>query len=96
MTASPKPRPAPSKRLRKRRLAAVLSKVTKGEELSLYESAVAALLTRGKISIREVAEGSGVSKRTIEKIVSGHVADPFASSCEQIAGFFRAKNKRRS
>jgi hypothetical protein len=89
----PARRPVPSKRVRQRRLNAVRAKVAKGEPLSQYESVVAALLSRGKISLADVAKATGVSLRTIENIAGGYVSDPLASSCEQIAGFFRARKK---
>jgi hypothetical protein len=36
-----------------------------------------------------VAEGSGVSRRTIEKIASGEIADPGVSHIEKLAAYFR-------
>jgi transcriptional regulator with XRE-family HTH domain len=54
------------------------------------------LRNRGELSIREVAEGSGVSQRTVEKILSGEIADPGVSHCEKLAGFFRSRRKSRS
>jgi len=36
-----------------------------------------------------VAEGSGVSRRTIEKIASGEIADPGVSHIEKLACYFR-------
>jgi len=43
--------------------------------------------TKGKW--KEVAAGSGVSKRTIEKIASGEIADPAVSRVEKLARYFR-------
>lgn len=37
----------------------------------------------------EVAEGSGVSKRTVEKIAREEIADPGVSHIEKLAKFFR-------
>lgn len=37
----------------------------------------------------EVAEGSGVSKRTIEKIASKEIKDPGVSHMEKLANYFR-------
>jgi transcriptional regulator with XRE-family HTH domain len=36
-----------------------------------------------------VAKGSGVSKRTIEKIARREIADPGVSHIEKLAGYFR-------
>lgn len=38
-----------------------------------------------------VAEGSGVSKRTIEKIFSGDIKDPGVSHIEKLANYFRSQ-----
>jgi transcriptional regulator with XRE-family HTH domain len=36
-----------------------------------------------------VAEGSGVSRRTLEKIARGEIADPGVSHIEKLACYFR-------
>lgn len=41
-----------------------------------------------------VAEITGVSKRTIEKIANGDIKDPGVSHIEKLAGYFRARSKR--
>lgn len=41
-----------------------------------------------------VAEGSGVSLRTIEKIARKEIADPGVSHIEKLAGYFREQSKR--
>jgi|GEM_PF-1663543 len=41
-----------------------------------------------------VAEGSGVSKRTIEKIASGEIDDPGVKKLEKLAAFFRADSSQ--
>lgn len=41
-----------------------------------------------------VAEGSGVSIRTIEKIARKEIADPGVSHIEKLAGYFREQSKR--
>lgn len=46
-------------------------------------------LRRSKGSWPTVAEGSGVSRRTIEKIASGEIADPGVSHIEKLASYFR-------
>lgn len=40
---------------------------------------------------KSVAEGSGVSYRTIEKIARGEIQDPGISHIEKLANYFRAK-----
>jgi transcriptional regulator with XRE-family HTH domain len=42
-----------------------------------------------------VAEGSGVSKRTIEKIASREIADPGVSHIEKLATYFRGQAEER-
>jgi transcriptional regulator with XRE-family HTH domain len=44
-------------------------------------------LAKGRWS--EVAEGTGISKRTIEKIASGETANPGVSHVEKLASYFR-------
>jgi transcriptional regulator with XRE-family HTH domain len=40
-----------------------------------------------------VADGSGVSYRTLEKIARGETVDPGIKTCEKLADFFRANSK---
>lgn len=40
-----------------------------------------------------VAEGSGVSKRTLEKIASGEIADPGVSHVQKLHDWFREREK---
>lgn len=42
---------------------------------------------------RSIAEATGVSKRTIEKIASGEIEDPGVSHIEKLAGYFREQQK---
>lgn len=42
-----------------------------------------------------VAEGSGVSVRTVEKIARGEIKDPGVSHIEKLAGYFRGQPKSR-
>lgn len=42
-----------------------------------------------------VAEESGVSLRTLEKIARGEIKDPGVSHIEKLAGYFRAQPKPR-
>jgi transcriptional regulator with XRE-family HTH domain len=59
---------------------------------SLYEY-VMDRLRQTKGSWPEVAAGSGVSVRTVEKIAREEIKDPGVSHIEKLAGYFRA-NKR--
>jgi transcriptional regulator with XRE-family HTH domain len=51
-------------------------------------------LCKGRWS--EVAEGTGISKRTIEKIARKEVKDPGVSLVEQLAGYFRRQEAERA
>lgn len=42
----------------------------------------------------EVAEESGVSKRTLEKIARREIEDPGVSHIEKLAAYFRANGSR--
>lgn len=42
-----------------------------------------------------VAEGSGVSLRTLEKIARREIKDPGVSHIEKLAGYFREQPKNR-
>jgi transcriptional regulator with XRE-family HTH domain len=47
-------------------------------------------LERVKGRWTQVAEGTGISKRTIEKIASGETANPGVSHVEKLASYFRS------
>jgi transcriptional regulator with XRE-family HTH domain len=47
------------------------------------------LLAKGHWS--EVAEGAGISKRTLEKIARREIADPGVSHIEKLAAYFKQK-----
>jgi transcriptional regulator with XRE-family HTH domain len=55
---------------------------------SIYEY-VMAELERSKGRWPAVAEGSGVSRRTIEKIARREIVDPGISHIEKLANYFR-------
>lgn len=57
-------------------------------EVSIYQYVIDQL-ARSKGTWPEVAEQSGVSRRTIEKIASGEIADPGVSHIEKLARHFR-------
>lgn len=42
------------------------------------------------LTYQEVADGSGVNKRTVEKIARNEIEDPGVSHIEKLAAFFRA------
>ena len=44
---------------------------------------------------RTIAEATGMSKRTIEKIASGEIEDPGVSHIEKLAGYFRSQEALR-
>lgn len=55
---------------------------------SMHEYVIANLQARS-ISYAEIAKGSGVSRRTIEKIARREIADPSVSFVEKLAKYFR-------
>jgi transcriptional regulator with XRE-family HTH domain len=59
---------------------------------SIYEF-VLSQLKQHKGRWSDVADGSGVSKRTIEKIASREIADPGVSHIEKLAKFFREQQR---
>ena len=42
----------------------------------------------------QVADESGVPKRTLEKIASGETADPRVKTVELLASYFRSRRRR--
>jgi transcriptional regulator with XRE-family HTH domain len=58
---------------------------------SLHKFVLRGLKSRGDVSIRAIAEASQVSQRTLEKILSGEIADPGVSHIEKLAAYFRAQ-----
>lgn len=44
-------------------------------------------------SYKEIADGSGVSMRTVEKIARREILDPGVSHIEKLAAFFRAQSE---
>lgn len=58
----------------------------------IYEYVIARLdSSRGRWP--EVADGSGVSRRTIEKIARKEIADPGVSHVQKLADYFRAQER---
>lgn len=58
-------------------------------EMSMYEFVIDRLENSGR-TYQEVADGSGVSKRTVEKIARKEIKDPGVSHIEALARYFRA------
>jgi transcriptional regulator with XRE-family HTH domain len=56
-------------------------------ETSLHEL-VLPRLRDGSLTYQQVAAGSGVSRRTVEKIARREIADPGVSHIERLARFF--------
>lgn len=50
-------------------------------------------LEESKGEWQSVADGSGVSRRTLEKIARREIADPGVSHIEKLAAFFRKKKR---
>jgi len=50
-------------------------------------------LEESKGEWESVADGSGVSRRTLEKIARREIADPGVSHIEKLAAFFRKKKR---
>lgn len=60
---------------------------------SIYEFVMANLATTER-TYQEVADGSGVNKRTVEKIARKEILDPGVSHIERLAEYFRSDEKR--
>lgn len=59
---------------------------------SMHEYVVAQLIAaKGQWPV--IAEGSGVSRRTIEKIARGEIKDPGVSHVQKLADYFRASEQ---
>ena len=46
-------------------------------------------IDNGRLTYAQIAEGSGVPKRTVEKIKRREIEDPGVSHIEKLANFFR-------
>lgn len=51
-------------------------------------------LHSGRWTYRQVADGSDVSRRTVEKIARREIADPGVSHVEKLARFFREQERQ--
>lgn len=60
---------------------------------SIYQY-VLAQLEHAKGNWPEVAEGTGISRRTIEKIARREVKNPGVTHIETLAGYFRNRSKQ--
>lgn len=45
------------------------------------------------LTYQQVADGSGVAKRTVEKIARQEIEDPGVSHIEKLAAFFRERQR---
>jgi hypothetical protein len=62
------------------------------ERIALHEEVLKALdqaIDTGRYTYQEISDGSGVPKRTVEKIKRREIVDPGVSHCESLANFFR-------
>ena len=57
--------------------------------MSLHDYVVDKLKS-GAFSYQQVADGAGMSRRTVEKIARREIEDPGISHIEKLAAFFRA------
>ncbi len=58
----------------------------------LYDYVMGKLEARTE-TYQDIAEGSGVPKRTVEKIARREIEDPGVSHVQQLADYFRSKRK---
>jgi len=59
-------------------------------ETSIYSYVMAQLSDCG-LTYQQIADGSGVNRRTVEKIARSEISDPGVSHIEKLAVFFRAQ-----
>ena len=62
-------------------------------EKPLYEF-VMECFERSDYTYQEIADGSGVSRRTVEKIARREIEDPGVSNVQKISDFFRTNARR--
>jgi transcriptional regulator with XRE-family HTH domain len=60
---------------------------------SMHEYVIRQLVST-PLTYQEVADGSGVAKRTVEKIARREIEDPGVSHIEKLAEFFRSQEAR--
>lgn len=65
------------------------------ETVRIYEY-VMEQLGKTELSYQEIAEGSGVSRRTVEKIARKEILDPGVSHIEKLAAFFRGLEQKQA
>lgn len=64
-------------------------------EKSVY-AYVMAQFDRTALTYDEISDGSGVNKRTVEKIARREIEDPGVSHVEKLAEFFRGQEQRQA
>lgn len=61
-------------------------------EMGLHDFVIGAIKASG-LTYQEIADGSGVNKRTVEKIARREIDDPGVSHVEKLATFLRAQQE---
>lgn len=61
-------------------------------EIELY-AYVMSRFEKSGLTYQEVADGSGISRRTVEKIARREIKDPGVSHVEALARFFRTRER---
>ncbi len=64
-------------------------------EPSLYDY-VMAELQAPELTYQQISDGSGVSRRTVEKIARREIADPGVSHVQKLAEYFRNRSEVRA
>lgn len=58
-------------------------------ETGIHDFVITSIASSG-LTYQQIADGSGVNKRTVEKIARREIDDPGVSHIEKLANFFRA------
>ena len=62
-------------------------------ETALYDYVMARLEVTTE-TYQQIADGSGVPKRTVEKVARREVSDPGVSTAQKLADYFRAQEAK--
>lgn len=63
-------------------------------EKPIYEFVMECFGERDRPSYRQIAKGSGVKKRTLEKVARREVKDPGVHSVQKLADYFRKQKQK--
>lgn len=63
------------------------------ESIRIYEYVMAQFTKADCPPYQEIADGSGVSKRTVEKIARKEIIDPGVSHIEKLAAWFQQRER---